>query len=325
MNLADAANPRTIDHFIGQSGVVRQVRVALEAGWHTGAPLPHMLLCGPPGLGKTELARVVAAETGVVLKEALGQGLNERDHLPGFLMSAREKDVLFIDEAHELRPSSQTLLYRAMAERKLLLSGKAFGPTPTTIQLPPFTLLAASTDEFRLAKPLRERFAMPLRFEFYSADELERVLRQRVRALGLDVEESVAASIAARAKGTPRLALRLLESGRRVAASVGEEGITAAHFARACELEGVDELGLDAGERRYLQCIHEAAGAGGSAVPLHVLAAKVGLPPRTLADVTELYLLRAGLIERARGGRALTPAGRRHVERPVEAAGQAAR
>jgi Holliday junction DNA helicase RuvB len=314
-----AANPSIIDRFIGQAGVVGQVRVALEASWHTGAALPHMLMCGPPGLGKTELARVLAAEMGVELKESLGQALSQRGYLAGFLMSAREKDVLFIDEAHELRPASQTLLYRAMAERKLLLSDKAFGPTPTTICLPPFTLLAATTDEFRLAKPLRERFALSLRFDFYTPGELELLLCQRTRGSGLAVADGVAAAIAARSKGTPRQALRLLENCRRVAASLGRTEVTAEHLVRACALEGLDKLGLDAGERRYLQCIHDAG--AGAAIPPHVLAAKVGLPPRTLAEVTEPYLLRAGLIERTKSGRVLTATGRRHLERTSTSAG----
>ena len=310
---AATSNPNIIDRFIGQAGVVGQVRVALEASWHTGAALPHMLMCGPPGLGKTELARVLAAEMGVELKESLGQSLSQRGYLAGFLMSAREKDVLFVDEAHELCAASQTLLYRAMAEGKLLLSGKAFGPTPTTISLPPFTLLSATTDEFRLAKPLRERFALSLRFDFYTSSELERLLCQRARVAGLAVADGVTAAIAARSRGTPRQAIWLLESCRRVAASLGHADVTADHVSWACELEGLDELGLDAGERRYLQCIREAG--AGAAVPPHALAAKVALPPRTLAEVTEPYLLRAGLIERTKSGRMLTAAGRHHLER----------
>lgn len=303
--------PSVIDKFIGQPNVIAQVKVALEASWSEGTRLPHMLFVGPPGVGKTELARVLAAEMGVSAKESLGQSLNRDGYLAGFLMAAAEKDVLFLDEAHELKKPAQTLLYRAMAEGKLLLGGKTFGSEGTAVTLPSFTLLAATTDEYLLTKPLRDRFEMTLRFDFYATTALEEVLRQRAQQIGVTAEEAAIAAIASRGKGTPRLALNLLQSARRVAASTADRGpLRAEHVERACELEGLDRLGLDPTEQAYLLSLAKAD----KPVPLNVLAALLGLPAATVAGVTELLLLRLGFIERGKRGRELTAAGKQYVD-----------
>ena len=203
--------PSSLSHLIGQRGVIDQVKVALDAAQMDGKKFDHSLLVGPPGMGKSALAAVIAQEMATDFHEVLGQSIKNGADLNTLLLSAKDRDVVHIDECHELQKIFQTALYLAVDKRKLIIQG---GKTPMSVPLADFTLLLSTTDEFGLLQPCRERMKLLLRFEFYSESELIEVLRHRSRALRWTVEETVFPEITKRAKGTPRLALRLLQSAR---------------------------------------------------------------------------------------------------------------
>jgi holliday junction DNA helicase RuvB len=300
--------PTSLSHLIGQRSVVEQVQVALDAAQMDGLPFPGSLLVGPAGVGKTQTAKVIAAEMAGDYHEVLGQAIRSPADLNALLLGAKERDVVLIDEAHEIAKPFQTALYLALDQRRVFLQGARSGRTPQSIPLAGFTLLLATTDEFRLLQPLRDRMRLVLRFEFYSAGELWELLRQRTRALRWAVEDEVLAPIAARSRGTPRLALRLLQSCRRVCRSEGENAITLDHLKRACELEQIDPLGLGPTEKAYLLLLAEGA------TRLNVIASRLGLPSRTVAEVSEPFLIRAGLVAKDdQGRRQLTADGRLHL------------
>jgi Holliday junction DNA helicase RuvB len=303
--------PQTIDHFIGQGQVIEPVKVALEATWSTNQRLPHMLFCGPAGLGKTELAKIIAREMGTKLTEALGQNLRSGAAMAGFLLGCRDGDVLFIDEIQELRPEPQTQLFRAMTDRTVFLSGGPFGPNVTPTSVANFTLLAATTHECELSKPLRDRFEMVLRFTFYSSAELVQILSRRNPHPGPPAEPAVLEAIAQRSRVTPRIALRILGACRRMARSLGLRTITMEQFAETCRIERIDELGLDETERSYLRILARSS----APVRVNTLAAKLGLPVKTVQKVTEEFLIRADLVDCTPIGRVLTDRGWAHVRR----------
>jgi holliday junction DNA helicase RuvB len=240
--------------------------------------------------------------------EVLGQSVNSPAGFNALLLRAQDKDVILIDEAHELDKEYQTSLFIALDQRRVFLQGSKTAKMPQSIPLNDFTLLLATTDEYKLLQPLRDRMKLVLRFEFYGVGELVEVVRQRGRALQWAVDEKVLAPIAERSRGTPRLALRLLQSARRVARSEGENGITLNHLERACELEQIDRLGLGPTEQAYLLLLADGANR------LNVIASRLGLPSRTIAEVSEPFLLRAGLVTKDDGGRRqLTAEGRLHL------------
>jgi Holliday junction DNA helicase RuvB len=301
-------SPTSLSHLIGQRSVIEQVKVALDAAQQDGKKFDHALLTGSCGLGKTQTAKVIAAEMAADFHEVLGQAITSPADLNAVLLSATEKSVIFVDEAHELEKVYQTALYLALDQRRVFLQGSKSGRTPESIPLSDFTLLLATTDEFRLLQPLRDRMKLTLRFEFYSAGELMELLKQRSRVLRWVVDDKVLAPIARRSRGTPRLALRLLQSCRRVCRSEGADAITLAHLERACELEQIDPLGLGPTEKAYLLLLAEGASR------LNVIASRLGLPSRTVAEVTEPFLLRAGLVMKDDNGRRqLTADGRLHL------------
>ena len=229
------------------------------------------LLVGGPGLGKTQVAKVIAAELAVHCHEILSQSIKSAADLNAVLLAAKEKDVVFLDEAHELPKEQQTALYLALDQRKIVLAGGRTGRAPTSIPIAQFTLLLATTDEYCLLQPLRDRMKLVLRFSYYTVEELTTLVRQRSQALRWKVDEVVFPLISHRSRGTPRLGLRLLQSARRVCRSEGNSTITEDHLERACQLEQIDGLGLGPTEQQYLRILAEGP------TRLNVLASMLGL------------------------------------------------
>lgn len=301
-------SPSSLSHLIGQRSVVEQVKVALDAAHQDGKKFDHALLVGGAGLGKTQTAKVIAAEMASDFHEVLGQSVSNAADFNALLLKAKERDVVFIDEAHELPKEYQTSLFIALDQRKVYLQGGKSGKMPQSIPLNDFTLLLATTDEFRLLQPLRDRMKLVLRFEFYSVSELVELTRQRSRALRWAVDDKVLEPIARRSRGTPRLALRLLQAARRVARSEGENAVMLDLLERACTLEQIDPLGLGPTEKAYLLLLADGASR------LNVIASRLGLPSRTVAEVSEPFLIRAGLVMKDDAGRRqLTAEGRLHL------------
>jgi Holliday junction DNA helicase RuvB len=305
-NDISSVSPSSLSHIVGQRSVLDQITVALDAAQMDSKKFDHGLLVGPPGLGKTMVAKVVACEMASDFHEVLGQSIKSPSDLNAVLLEAKEKSIVFVDEAHEMKSEYQTALYLALDKRKVIVNGG--GRTPLSMKVADFTLLLATTDEHRLLAPLRDRMRLVLRFDFYNEGELETVVRQRSRALGWTVDEPVVPLIAERSRGTPRIALRLLQACRRVCRAEGETTITEDQLRRACHLENIDELGLGPSEQKYLDIVSD----GGSR--LNVIASTLGLPPRTVSQVTEQFLIRVGLIAKDdQGRRLLTEKGRAHL------------
>ena len=299
----------SLPSFIGQKEAVEKVRVALAAATADGTQFPHTLMVGPPGLGKSLLAKVIAAHMGGQLRETLAQTLSHPDALSSLLQEAVDLDVVFIDEADGLPSPNMVLLYRSLEEGLLFLPKKGANRAGRAVTLSRFTLLAATNNEFGLAQPLRDRFRLTLRFEYYQPEDLAELLCLKAAGLGWAVRDDVLQRIGALGRGTPRLAMRLLESCRRVCRSRGGAVINLDHFRRACEIDGIDSLGLDRTEQQYLRILYEAA----RSVRLGILAQMMSLPSRTVSSVIEDYLVRSGLVMRSDLGRELTTRGRDHV------------
>jgi len=298
--------PTSLSHIVGQRSVVEQVKVAVEAAFADDRKFDHALLVGGPGLGKTQTAAVIASEMAGEFHEVLGQSIKNPGDLNAVLLAAKNKDIVHVDECHEMKKEFQTSLYRAIEGRKLFIQGRS--SRVQSIPLADFTLLLSTTDEYCLLQPLRDRMKLVLRFDFYANEELTMLLRQRSRALNWSVDEGVFPLIAQRSRGTPRLSLRLLQSARRVCRSEGERTIALAHLERACLLEGIDDLGLGPTEQAYLRILAEGD------TRLNVVASRLGLPPRTVSQVTESFLIRSGFVVKDNQGlRQLTALGREHL------------
>jgi Holliday junction DNA helicase RuvB len=299
-------SPSSLSHVIGQRSVVEQVRVAIEAAFADAKKFDHALLVGAAGLGKTQLASVIACEMASGLHEVLGQSVKAAADLNAILLAARDKEIVHFDEVHEMKREFQTALYRAVEERKLFVRGRS--SRVQSIPLADFTALLSTTDEFAVLQPLRDRMKLVLRFEFYSADDLTTLVKQRSLALRWQADEQVFPLIAERSRGTPRLALRLLQSCRRVCRAEGKSTITPAHLGKACRLEGTDVLGLGGVERQYLRILAEGDSR------LNVIASRLGLPARTVSHVVEPFLFRASLVVKDdQSRRQLTGPGRAHL------------
>jgi holliday junction DNA helicase RuvB len=299
------AGPPTLNHVIGQRSAIEQARIALDAAFEDGQPFPATLMTGPPGLGKSLIAQVIAREMASGFTEVLGQTLLGPADLNALLLGAAEKSVVFIDEVDELDAKLMTTLYRAIEDRRVFIESSNANKAPQSIPLVPFTVILASNHEHSIVQPLRDRMKLILRFEYYSEGELCEILRQRCRSLGWVVDEQVLAVIAKRGRGTPRITLRLLESARRVCRSLGETTVLPAHLQKACSLEGVDQRGLDRHELTLLKMLHESK----KPLRLNVIAARLGLPPKSISGVFEPFLLRLGLIQRCPEGRVITSQG----------------
>jgi len=300
-------SPTSLKHMIGQRNVLAQVAVAIDAAFADQKKMDHALLVGPPGVGKSQTARIIAGEMAADLHEVLGQSISCAADLNALLLAAKDKDVVHLDEAHELDREFQTSLYMAVDQRRIVLNSRS-KTGPQSIPLADFTLLLSTTDEFCLLQPLRDRMRLVLRFDFYTDDELATLLHQRCRALGWQVQEELLPQIGQRARGTPRLALRLLQACRRVCRAEGDSTITDAHLLRACELEGIDEIGLGPTEQQYLDAL------AGGASRLNVVASMLGLPARTVSGVIEPFLVRLGFVVKDdQGRRELTGKAREHL------------
>jgi len=265
----------SLNQVVGQSRAVAVLRTAIDAYFYERSKVgdqqafPHTLVTGPAGCGKTLLSELVARESCCNLHSELAQNLRSPEHVHGSLMMLEPGDVLFCDEIHALPRIAAETFYRALEENKLFV-GKHH-----VVKLPPFCLIGATTHEFLLTKSCRDRFRIHLRVSYYSDDEMVQLVRQRAKRLGWSIEEAAVAEIGGRSRGVPRLAVRLLESAKRVASSEASEAITAAYVERMCEIEQIDRLGLDPTEQQYLRLLREE----NAPVRLNVLATHLGIPP----------------------------------------------
>jgi len=304
-------SPSSLKHIIGQKSVVSQVQVAIEAAFADQKKFDHALLVGGPGLGKTQTAKVIACEMATEFHEVIGQSIKYASDLNALLLEAKDRSIVHVDECHEMPKEFQTTLYKALDEKRLYIPGPK--SKPQAIPLADFTLLLSTTDEYSLLQPLRDRMKLVLRFQFYTDEELTILLQQRSSNLGWLVDAEVLPLIAQRARGTPRLALRLLQSCRRVCRAEGEKTIRLDHLERACQLEGIDALGLGPTEQQYLRALADGASR------LNVIGSMLGLPSRTVSQVTEPFLIRAGLmVKDDQGKRVLTQRGREHLSGQAE-------
>ena len=297
-----ALRPQTLDEFVGQEQAKGNLRVFVDAARARGEALDHALLFGPPGLGKTTLAQIVARELGVNFRATAGPVLAKAGDLAAILTNLEPRDVLFIDEIHRLGPAVEEILYPAMEDHVLdLVIGEGPSARSVRIDLAPFTLVGATTRAGLLATPLRDRFGIPLRLEFYTPEELRRVLLGAARKLGADLADDGAAEIAARARGTPRVAGRLLRRVRDFADAEGASVIDRRVAGRALARLEVDEHGLDALDRKFLRALIE--NYGGGPVGMDTMAAAIAEARDAVEDVIEPYLLQQGFIQRTPRGR----------------------
>jgi holliday junction DNA helicase RuvB len=310
--LERSLRPRGLDEYIGQDAVKEQIAVSLEAARARGEALDHVLLAGPPGLGKTSLAQILATELDVPFVMTAGPALERKGDIAAFLTALEPRSVFFVDELHRLSRALEETFYPAMEDRKLPITvGQGAGARVVTLDLPPFTLVGATTRAGLLSTPLRDRFGIQHRLETYGPADLAAIVRRSARILEVDLDEDGARAIAARSRGTPRVANRLLRRVRDYA-EVRMGGVVTAEAAdRALALLEVDEKGLDRLDRDILDAI--CVRFDGGPVGLSTLAVAVGEEQDTIEDVYEPYLLQQGLLKRTPRGRVATPAAYRHL------------
>ena len=311
--------PQLLSDFTGQARARENLAVFIEAARKRGEALDHVLFAGPPGLGKTTLAQIVARELGVNFRSTSGPVISKAGDLAALLTNLEPRDVLFIDEIHRLSPAVEEILYPAMEDFQLdLIIGEGPGARSVRIELAPFTLVGATTRTGLLTTPLRDRFGIPVRLNFYEIGELESIVRRGARVLGISMTADGAHEIARRARGTPRVAGRLLRRVRDFAAVEGVRSIDAKAADKALQRLEVDELGLDALDHRYLRCI--AVSFSGGPVGVETIAASLSEPRDAIEEIIEPYLIQQGLVNRTPRGRVLTAAAFTHIGVPPTAA-----
>ncbi|MGK2910826.1 MAG: Holliday junction branch migration DNA helicase RuvB [Sphingobium sp.] len=307
-----ALRPKTLDEFVGQKAARENLRIFIQAAKQRGEALDHVLFFGPPGLGKTTLAQIVAREMGVGFRATSGPVIAKSGDLAALLTNLDEGDVLFVDEIHRLAPAVEEILYPAMEDRALdLMIGEGPSARSVRIDLPRFTLVGATTRQGLLTNPLRDRFGIPVRLQFYTVPELELVVRRAAGLLGLRLTDDGSTEIARRSRGTPRISGRLLRRVRDFANVAGHDVVDAKIADAALLRLDVDHLGLDQMDRRYLMMIADIYRGG--PVGVETLAAGLSEPRDTIEEVIEPYLIQLGLVARTARGRCLNARGWKHL------------
>jgi len=308
MNEVNAIQPSSLKHLESKSqkAMLDLVRVTLDVCFQDGSKFPHTAMFGGPGLGKSCLAQTIASELAVPYKEVTGLSLRNPSDLNSLLLSATDKSLVFCDEADTMPVSVMTQLMVALTSGKISLSSSG---GVRSLPLADFTLLLATTEEYGLLQPLRDRMRLTLRFQYYCEEDLQRMVEVRARSLGWGIADECVTEIGRRSRGTPRLAFNILQTARYVSRSDASETILPVHLARACELTGVDSLGLNvATDLAYMNLLLDGDRQ------LNVIASCLGLPSRTVSTVIEPYLIRSGLVEKGKQSRrTLTPKGREHL------------
>ena len=307
-----ALRPQMLADFAGQEAARANLKVFIESAKTRSEALDHVLFVGPPGLGKTTLAQIVARELGVNFRATSGPVIAKAGDLAAQLTNLEPRDVLFIDEIHRLNPAVEEILYPAMEDFQLdLIIGAGPAARSVKIDLAKFTLIGATTRAGLLTTPLRDRFGIPIRLNFYSVDELEGIVRRGARVIGLALADEGANEIARRSRGTPRIAGRLLRRVRDFAVVEGAAVVSRTIADRALKLLDVDQVGLDQMDRRYLEMI--AQNFGGGPVGVETIAAALSEPRDAIEEIIEPYLIQQGLVQRTPRGRLLTPHAFRHL------------
>ena len=308
--------PRVMSEYIGQDKVKENLEIYIQAALGRGESLDHVLLYGPPGLGKTTLAGIIANEMNVNLRVTSGPAIEKQGDLAALLTNLNEGDVLFIDEIHRLNRSVEEVLYPAMEDNALdIIIGKGPSARSIRLDLPKFTLVGATTRAGQLSAPLRDRFGVVLRLEMYTPEQLAQIVTRSAGILGIEIEPYGALEIAARSRGTPRIANRLLKRARDFADVIGDGVITEETADLALSRMEIDHLGLDAIDRRLLTTM--IRGYNGGPVGLETIAAAIGEESVTIEDVYEPYLMQIGFLGRTPRGRVVTPAAYEHLGLPV--------
>ena len=309
----NSLRPHTLREYIGQEKAKQNLSIFIEAARRRSEALDHVLLHGPPGLGKTTLAGIIAAEMGVNIRITSGPAIEKPGDLAALLTNLSEYDILFVDEIHRLNRSVEEILYPAMEDYAIdIIIGKGPSANSIRLDLPKFTLIGATTRAGQLSAPLRDRFGVTLRLELYTPEELTRIVTRSAGILEVPIEESGALEIARRSRGTPRIANRMLRRVRDFAQVVADGTITREVADHALQALEIDQLGLDPIDRRMMRAIIE--NYGGGPVGLETLAATIGEEAVTLEDVYEPYLMQLGFLTRTPGGRCVTQKAYRHLD-----------
>ena len=310
--LEQTLRPRRLDEFVGQERVKEQLAIALDATRARGEALDHVLLVGPPGLGKTSLAYIVREELGVGIRSVAGPALERKGDMAAILTAMEERDVLFVDEIHRLNRTIEEILYPALEDFRLdIVVGQGPAARTLTLDLPQFTLIGATTRTGLLTTPLRDRFGMTFRLEYYDPPELAQIVRRSAGIMGVEIADEAAEEISGRSRGTPRIANRILRRVRDVAEVRHTGAITNEVAREALQLMEIDEAGLERTDRELLRAVVERFSGG--PVGLSTLAVALGEEPDTIEDVYEPYLLQLGFLQRTPRGRIVTKLGRAHI------------